>query len=150
MNYRFPYASSQEVDALFTSQRCLHTKVNRVKGIHANSLSLVWVNICIDGAFVDHCCHNMMGFWSRIYSNAKQHQAFFTHLCDFFSDIVGSVFDLRCYDGCLGCWWRVSFLISPLSEVECNQRDLVDGAILVDIRIRGRAKKAGLHMIKRA
>lgn len=111
MNYRFPYASSQEVDALFTSQWCLHTKVNRVKGIHANSLSLVWVSICIDDAFVDHC---------RRYSNAKQQQGFLTHLCDFFSDIVGSVFDLRCYDGCLGCWRRVSFLISPLSEVECN------------------------------
>lgn len=39
---------------------------------------------------------------------------------------------------------------SPLREVECNQRDLVDGAVLVDVRIRGRAKQAGLHMIKGA
>lgn len=75
---------------------------------------------------------------------------FLTHLCDFFCDIVSSFFDLWCYDGCLGCWWRVSFLISPLREVECNQRDLADGAILVDVRIRGRAKQAGLHMIERA
>lgn len=39
---------------------------------------------------------------------------------------------------------------SPLREVESNQRDLVDGAVLVDVRIRGRAKQAGLHMIKGA
>ena len=35
-------------------------------------------------------------------------------------------------------------------EVECDQRDLVDGAVLVDVRVRGRAKQAGLHVIKRA
>lgn len=67
-----------------------------------------------------------------------------THLRDFFRDIVSSVFDLWCYDGCLGCWRRMSLLVSPLSEIECNQRDLID------VRIRGRAKKAGLHMIKSA
>lgn len=73
-----------------------------------------------------------------------------THLCDFFRDIVSSVFDLWCYNGFLGCWRRMSLFISPLREVECNQRDLVDGAILVDVGIRGRAKQAGLHVIKRA
>ena len=44
----------------------------------------------------------------------------------------------------------MSLFICPLREVECNQRDLVDGAILVDVRIRGRAKQAGLNVIKRA
>lgn len=44
----------------------------------------------------------------------------------------------------------MSLLFSPLREVECNQRDLADGAILVDVRIRGRAKQAGRHVIKRA
>lgn len=75
---------------------------------------------------------------------------FLTHLCDFFCDIVSPVFDLWCYDGCLWCWRRMSLLFSPLREVECNQRDLADGAILVDVRIRGRAKQAGRHVIKRA
>ena len=28
MYYRFPHASSQEVDAVFTSRRCLQTKVS--------------------------------------------------------------------------------------------------------------------------
>lgn len=44
----------------------------------------------------------------------------------------------------------MSLLISCLREGECNQRDLVDGAILIDVRIRRRAKQAGLNVIKRA
>lgn len=43
----------------------------------------------------------------------------------------------------------MSLLFSPLREFECSQGDLADGAILVDVRIRGRAKQAG-HMIERA
>lgn len=31
MNYRFPHASRQEVDAVFTSQWCLQTNVSRVE-----------------------------------------------------------------------------------------------------------------------
>lgn len=79
----------------------------------------------------------------------SEKQNIVTDLCDFLCDIVSSVFDLRCYDCFLRCWWRMSLLLSRLREVESNQRDLVDGAVLVDVRIRGRAKKAGLHMIKR-
>lgn len=96
---------------------------------------------------------DVTGQWATRKNMILQYQTkwnFQTHLCDFFCDIVSSVFDLWRYDGCLGCWRRMSLLISPLREVECNQRDLVDGAILVDVRIRGRAKQAGLHVIKRA
>lgn len=63
---------------------------------------------------------------------------------------MSSIFDLRGYDGRLGRRRRVRLFFSPLREVECNQRDLVDGAVLVDVRIRGRAKQAGLHVIKGA
>lgn len=80
----------------------------------------------------------------------KKNSNFPTHLCDFFGDVVSSVFDLWCDDGLLRCRRRVSLFISPLREVECNQRDLVDGAVLVDVRIRSRAKQAGLDVIKRA
>lgn len=62
------------------------------------------------------------------------------HLCDLLGDIVSPVFDLWSYDGCLRCRWRVRLFFSPLGEVECNQWDLVDGGVLVDVRIRGRAK----------
>lgn len=77
----------------------------------------------------------------------REHAA---HLCDLLGDIVSPIFDFWRNDGRLGCRRRVRLLFSPLREVECNQRDLVDGAVLVDVRIRGRAKQAGLHMIKRA
>lgn len=72
------------------------------------------------------------------------------HLRDLLGDIVSPIFDLWRYDGRLRCRRRVRLFFSRLREVECNQRDLVDGAVLVDVRIRGRAKEAGLHMIKGA
>lgn len=75
---------------------------------------------------------------------------FFTHLCDFLSDVVGSVFDFRRYDGRLRRRRGVSLLLSRLGEVESDQRDLVDGAIFVDVRVRGRTEQAGLHVIKGA
>lgn len=77
----------------------------------------------------------------------REHAA---HLCDLFRDIVSPIFHLWRYDGRLRCRRRVRLFFSPLGEVECNQRDLVDGAVLVDVRIRGRAEQAGLHMIKGA
>lgn len=72
-----------------------------------------------------------------------------THLRDFFGDVVRSVLHLWCDDGFLRCGWGVSLLFSPL-EVECNKRDLVDGAVLVDVGVRGRAEQAGLHVIEGA
>lgn len=56
-----------------------------------------------------------------------------TYLRDFFRDIVRPVFDLRGYDGFFGRRRRMSLLVGPLREVECNQRDLVNGAVLVDV-----------------
>lgn len=39
--------------------------------------------------------------------------------------------------------------VIPLCEVERNQRDLVDGAVLVDVGLRGGAQQTGLEMIER-
>lgn len=75
---------------------------------------------------------------------------FWTHLCDLFCDIVRSVFDLWGYNGLLRCLRRMSLFISHLGEVECNQWNLTDSAIFVDVRIGGRAKQTGLHMVERA
>lgn len=58
---------------------------------------------------------------------------FMTYLRDFFRDIVRSVFNLWCYDGFLRRWRGMSLLVGPLREVECNQWDLVNGAVLVDV-----------------
>lgn len=73
-----------------------------------------------------------------------------THLCDFFRDVVSSVLDFGRNDGRLRRRRRVSFLLARLGEVEGNQRDFVDGAVLVDVGVGGRAEKAGLHMVERA
>lgn len=58
-----------------------------------------------------------------------------------------SLFDLWGDDGFLRCRWRVRLFVGALGEVECNQWDLVDGAVLVDVRVRSRAEQTGLHMI---
>lgn len=68
-----------------------------------------------------------------MYCNIKPSGNALTHLRDLFCDIVGPVFDLWCYDSCLGRWRRMSLFISALREVECNQRDLLDGAVLMDV-----------------
>lgn len=39
-------------------------------------------------------------------------------------------------------------LIGRLGKVECNQRDFVDGAVLVDVGVGGRAEQTGLDVIK--
>lgn len=53
---------------------------------------------------------------------------------------MSSVLDFGRDDGRLGRWRRVSFLLTGLREVEGNQWEPVDGAVLVDVGVRGRAE----------
>lgn len=93
-------------------------------------------------------CHRKL-VNNKMYSS-KAISLFLTHLCDFLSDIVSSVFDFWCNDGRLRCRWGMRLLISCLCEVERDKRDLVEGAVLVDVGVGGRAEQAGLDVVKRA
>lgn len=66
-----------------------------------------------------------------------------SYLCDLVSDIVRAVFDLWSNDRLLRRWWGGTlFLIIRLREVECNEGDLVDGAVLVEVGVGGGAQQA--------
>lgn len=66
-----------------------------------------------------------------------------TDLRDLLRDVVRSVFDLGRDDGFLRGGRRGGLLLVGLGEVERDQRDLVDGAVLVQVGVRGGAQQAG-------
>lgn len=73
-----------------------------------------------------------------------------SYLRDFVGDIVRAVLDLWSDDGFLR--WRrggALLLIVGLGEVECDEGDLVDGAVLVEVRVRGGAEQAGFDLTER-
>ena len=68
----------------------------------------------------------------RVYLCVKS----FSHLCDLLCDVVCPVFDLGGDDGLLGGGRRGHLLvIVGLGEVECDERDFIDGAVLVQIGV---------------
>lgn len=74
-----------------------------------------------------------------------------THLCDFIRDVVCAVFDLGGDDGFLRGWRRGALpLIVGLREVEGDQGNLVDGAVLIEVGVRSGAKQAGLDLAERS
>ncbi len=73
-----------------------------------------------------------------------------SYLRDLVSDVVCSVFDLWGDDGFLrGRRGRALFLIVGLGEVERDEGDLVDGAVLVEVGVGGGAEQAGFDLAER-
>lgn len=70
-----------------------------------------------------------------------------SYLRDFVGDVVRAVFDLRGDDGFLrGRRGRALPVIVGLREVERDEGDLVDGAVLVEVGVGGGAQQAGLDL----
>lgn len=61
-----------------------------------------------------------------------------------------AVFDLWGDDGFLRGWrgWAL-LLIVHLREIERDERDLVDGAVLVEVGVGGGAEQAGFDLAER-
>lgn len=72
---------------------------------------------------------------------------FSTYLRDLVGDIVRAVFDLWSDDGFLrGRRGGALLLIVGLWEVERDEGDLVDGAVLIEVGVRGGAQQAGFDL----
>lgn len=73
-----------------------------------------------------------------------------SHLRDFVCDVVRPVFDFRCNDGLL---WRrrgrALLFVVDLREVEGDQWDFVDGAVLVEVGVGRGTEQAGLDVAER-
>lgn len=73
------------------------------------------------------------------------------HLRDLVGDVVRAVFDLRRDDGFLGGRrGGALLLVVGLGEVERDQGDLVDGAVLVEVGVGGGAQQAGPDLAERS
>ena len=73
------------------------------------------------------------------------------YLRDLVCDVVRAVLDLRGDDGFLGGRRRGALLlVVGLGEVERDERDLVDGAVLIDVGFGGGAEQAGFDLAQRA
>lgn len=56
------------------------------------------------------------------------------HLCDLLCDVVCPIFDLGCDDGFLrGMWRGRPLVVVGLGEVQGDERNLVDGAVLCEV-----------------
>lgn len=72
------------------------------------------------------------------------------YLRDLVRDIVSAVFDFWGDDGFLRGRRRRAFLvIVDLGEVERDEGDFVDGAVLVEVRVGGGAEQAGFDLAER-
>lgn len=70
-----------------------------------------------------------------------------TYLRDLVGDVVRAVFDFGGDDGFLrGRRGRALLLVVGFREVERDERDLVDGAVLVEVGVGGGAQQAGLDL----
>lgn len=73
-----------------------------------------------------------------------------SHLGNFIRDVVRPVFDFRRDDGLLrGRRGGALLVVVDLREVECDERDLVDGAVLVEVGVGRGAEQAGLDVAER-
>lgn len=74
-----------------------------------------------------------------------------TYLRDLVCDVVRAVFDFRSNDGFLRGWrGGALLLIVGLREVERDEGDLVDGAVLVEVGVGGGAQQAGFDLTERS
>lgn len=76
---------------------------------------------------------------------------FDTYLRDLVGDVVRAVLDLWSDDGFLGGRrGGALLLVVGLGEVERDERDLVDGAVLVEVGVGGGAQQAGFNLAERS
>lgn len=74
-----------------------------------------------------------------------------TYLRDLVCDVVRAVFDFWSNDGFLRGWrGGALLLIVGLREVERDEGDLVNGAVLVEVGVGGRAQQAGFDLTERS
>lgn len=74
-----------------------------------------------------------------------------TYLRDLVGDVVRAVFDFGGDDGFLrGRRGGALLLVVGFREVERDERDLVDGAVLVEVGVGGGAQQAGLDLTERS
>lgn len=82
---------------------------------------------------------------------SKEPLQVYTYLCDLVGDVVRAVLDLWSDDGFLGGRrGGALLLVVGLGEVERDERDLVDGAVLVEVGVRGGAQQAGFNLAERS
>lgn len=75
---------------------------------------------------------------------------FGTYLRDLVGDVVRTIFDLWSDDGFLGGRrGGALLLVVGLGEVERDEGDLVDGAVLVEVGVGGGAEQAGFDLAER-
>lgn len=73
-----------------------------------------------------------------------------SYLCNLVGDVMRSVFNFGGDDGFLRGWrGGALLLIVAFREIERDEGNLINGAILVEVRVGGGAKQAGFDVAER-